>query len=154
MRTDDGRALPTFIGQALQGEPVTVFGDGTQTRSFCYVDDLVDGLVRLVRFLEEGSARDGPVVLNLGNPEEITVLQLAREIIDMTGSRSEIVFRPLPTDDPRVRCPDITRAVRLLGWRPRVSRREGLERTIADFRHRLAPSPAVSPLPLWGRGLG
>jgi dTDP-glucose 4,6-dehydratase len=127
MRPNDGRAVCTFITQALAGEDLTVFGDGTQTRSFCYVEDLVDGILRLLE-----SDESGPV--NLGNPDEISVLQLAREILELTGSKSKIVFRPLPVDDPKQRRPDITRARQLLGWEPRVPRAEGLRRTIAFFR--------------------
>jgi dTDP-glucose 4,6-dehydratase len=127
MRPNDGRAVCTFIGQALRGEPLTVFGDGSQTRSFCYVSDLVDGLLRLL-----GSEEPYPV--NLGNPEEIPILQLAREVLELTGSSSPLVHRPLPEDDPRQRRPDIGRARALLGWAPRVSRREGLEATVGYFR--------------------
>ncbi len=130
MRTDDGRALPTFITQALSGEPLTIYGDGSQTRSFCYVDDLVDGLIRLC----ESDVED-PV--NLGNPDEVTILEVAREVIALTGSTSTICHRPAAPDDPRVRCPDITRARQHLGWQPRVPRREGLARTIEWFRSRL-----------------
>jgi dTDP-glucose 4,6-dehydratase len=143
MRADDGRALPTFITQALRGEPLTVFGDGAQTRSFCYVDDLIEGVLRLARFVQRGGG--SPTVVNLGNPEETTILDVAREIIALTASRSPIVFHPLPQDDPRLRCPDISRARRLMEWAPRVGRQEGLERTIADFRARVvraSPSPA------------
>lgn len=127
MRVDDGRALPNFFAQALRGLPLTVYGDGTQTRSFCYASDLVEGIVCLVH-----SAETSPV--NLGNPEEVSILHLAREVIDVTGSRSEIIFRPLPEDDPKVRRPDISRAQRLLGWTPKVTRREGLEQSLAYFR--------------------
>ena len=145
MRDTDGRALPTFITQALRGEPVTVFGDGTQTRSFCYVDDLVDGVLALVQYVAGGSAgrREGgaPAIFNLGSPDEVTVLNVAREVIALSGSRNSVVFRPLPPDDPRVRRPDISRAVRLLGWAPRVSLRKGLGCMIADFRQRLAMTP-------------
>ncbi len=130
MALEDGRALPEFIGAALRGENIPVFGDGLQTRSFCHVSDLVDGLVRL-----HGADVAGPV--NLGNPVEITILELAREVIDLVGSSSEIVFRPLPEDDPRRRRPDITRAREELGWEPRVERRDGLASTIEDFRRRL-----------------
>jgi len=127
MRLDDGRALPNFMGQALRGEPLTVYGDGSQTRSFCYIDDLVEGIVRLLNteFAE-------PV--NLGNPEEVTILEFAREILALTGGKSEIVFRPLPQDDPRVRRPDISRARQLLGWEPKIPRQEGLRRTLEYFR--------------------
>ena len=127
MRPRDGRAVSTFIVQALNGEPLTVHGDGSQTRSFCYVDDLIEGFVRLL-----ASGEHDPV--NIGNPEEYTVLELAQMVKELTGSASEIVFEPRPVDDPSVRRPDITRARDLLGWEPRVPVREGLERTIAWFR--------------------
>lgn len=130
MRLDDGRALPNFMRQALTGEPITVYGDGRQTRSFCYVDDMVEGIYRLLL-----STEVEPV--NLGNPDEIPLLQLALEIKELTGSASPIVFKPLPADDPRVRQPDISKARRVLGWEPKVSRREGLERTLAYFRQKL-----------------
>ncbi len=130
MRMDDGRAIPTFIVQALRGEPLTVYGDGTQTRSFCYVSDMVEGLYRLMM-------SDYHLPVNLGNPQEMTVLELAELILRLTGSRSRIEFRPLPQDDPRVRQPDITRAKTVLGWEPRVPLEEGLKETIADFRRRL-----------------
>ena len=136
MRLDDGRALPTFMGQALRGEPITVFGDGSQTRSFCYVDDLVEGILRLL-FSDEVD----PV--NIGNPEEISILDFAREVVELIGSQSEISFRPLPADDPKVRRPDITKARQLLGWEPTVSRRKGLARTLAYFQEIvLEPSSA------------
>ncbi len=127
MRLNDGRALPNFIGQALRGESLTVYGDGSQTRSFCYVSDMVEGIYRLLL-----SNENGPV--NLGNPDEVTILQLAREVIDVTESSSEIVFRPLPQDDPRVRRPDISKAKHRLGWEPCVSRLEGLKRTVPYFQ--------------------
>lgn len=130
MRLDDGRALPNFMRQALTGEPITVYGDGRQTRSFCYVDDMVEGIYRLLL-----STEVEPV--NLGNPDEIPLLQLALEIKELTGSASPIVFKPLPADDPRVRQPDISKARHVLGWEPKVSRREGLERTLAYFRKKL-----------------
>jgi len=130
MRADDGRAVPTFIVQALRGEPLTVHGDGSQTRSLCYVADLVEGLVRLMR-----SPAHEPV--NLGNPEELTILELARLVLELTGSRSPITFVPAPPDDPRVRRPDISRARALLGWQPAVPVREGLRRTIAWFAARV-----------------
>ncbi len=129
-RLDDGRAVPTFITQALKGEPLTVFGDGTQTRSFCYVSDLVEGLRLLM-----GSEEQDPI--NLGNPEEMQVIAIAREIIEVTRSRSRIVFRPLPQDDPKRRRPDISRARRILGWAPKVPLEEGLRKTAEDFRRRL-----------------
>jgi len=127
MKLDDGRVVPAFLGQALRGEPLTVFGDGSQTRSFCYVSDLVDGLLRLMLSGE-------PHPVNLGNPREMTVLDFARQIRRMTGSHSEIVFLPLPEDDPKLRCPDISRARAVLGWEPRVSLEEGLGLTVEYFR--------------------
>uniref|UniRef100_A0A7C4CA21 SDR family oxidoreductase n=1 Tax=candidate division WOR-3 bacterium TaxID=2052148 RepID=A0A7C4CA21_UNCW3 len=127
MRTDDGRLVPNLIQQALSGRPLTVYGSGRQTRSFCYVSDMVEGLFRLAGF---GTAE--PV--NLGNPAEFTVLQLARLVLELTGSQSRIVRRPLPENDPKRRCPDIARARRLLGWRPHVPLRQGLRRTIEWFR--------------------
>jgi dTDP-glucose 4,6-dehydratase len=130
MRVNDGRAVPAFIGQALRHEDVTVFGSGQQTRSFCYIDDLVDGILRLME-----SDENEPV--NLGNPHELTILGMAETIIRMTGSRSRIVFKELPVDDPRVRQPDITRARSRLGWEPRVSLEQGLTSTIAYFRQKL-----------------
>jgi dTDP-glucose 4,6-dehydratase len=132
MRIDDGRALPTFMKQALLGEDITVFGDGSQTRSFCYVHDLVDGIYRLL-MSDEGS----PV--NIGNPEEITLLQFAEEIKEITGSKSRIVFKPLPQDDPKVRQPDISKARQILDWEPKVSRREGLLETLKYFEEKLVP---------------
>jgi dTDP-glucose 4,6-dehydratase len=130
MRVEDGRAIPAFFSQALRGEDVTVFGDGSQTRSLCYVSDLVDGVYRLM-----ASAVDEPV--NLGNPQEMTIRQLAERILALTGSRSRIVGRPLPVDDPRVRQPDIARARERLGWEPRVALEEGLRNTLAYFRQKL-----------------
>jgi len=130
MRVNDGRAVPTFIPQALKGEDITVFGDGQQTRSFTYISDLVDGIVRLMR-----SNLNDPV--NIGNPHELTIEQIARTIIRMTGSGSRIVYRDLPVDDPKVRQPDITRARTLLGWEPKVDLERGLEQTIAYFRKKL-----------------
>jgi dTDP-glucose 4,6-dehydratase len=127
MRPDDGRAIPTFIRQALRGQPLTVSGDGTQTRSVCYVDDLVDGILLLLR-----SGHAGPV--NLDNPHELSMLDLAQRIRDLTGSTSDIAFIPRPEDDPSVRQPDITLAAEQLGWQPRVPLDEGLARTIARFR--------------------
>jgi dTDP-glucose 4,6-dehydratase len=135
MRANDGRALPTFVRQALGGKPVTVFGAGSQTRSFCYVDDLIRGLVLLAE-----SGEHLPV--NLGNPDEKTLLELAETIIRLTESSSEIVFQALPVDDPQVRQPDITRARQLLGWEPTVELEDGLKRTIASLGHETAVSPA------------
>jgi dTDP-glucose 4,6-dehydratase len=130
MRINDGRAVPAFMSQALRGEDVTVFGDGSQTRSFCYVSDLVDGIIRLMH-----SDTNDPV--NIGNPHETTIQEIAEIIIRMTGSSSRLVFRPLPTDDPKVRKPDITRARELLHWEPRVTLEQGLTSTIAYFRAKL-----------------
>jgi dTDP-glucose 4,6-dehydratase len=126
MRLNDGRVLPTFIGQALRGEDLTIFGDGTQTRSFCYVDDLVDGIYRLLM-----SDYSEPV--NIGNPDEITISQFAEEIIKLTGTNQKVIYKPLPQDDPKQRQPDITRAKELLGWQPKISRSEGLKRTYKYF---------------------
>jgi dTDP-glucose 4,6-dehydratase len=123
MRPHDGRAIPTFLRQALTDRPITVFGTGSQTRSFCYVDDLIRGMIALAE-----SGEHMPV--NVGNPDEFTLLELAETVIEVTGSRSEIVFEALPTDDPQVRQPDISRAKEVLGWEPEVKLREGLERTI------------------------
>jgi dTDP-glucose 4,6-dehydratase len=123
MRAMDGRAIPTFFRQALQDRPITVFGDGSQTRSFCYVDDLIDGIVRLAE-------SDIHLPVNIGNPNEFTLLELAKTVIEVTESRSEIIYEPLPTDDPQQRQPDITRARDLLGWEPTVELAEGLRRTI------------------------
>ena len=130
MRLNDGRAVPAFMGQALRNEDVTVFGDGIQTRSFCYVTDLVDGIIKLI-----DSTENDPV--NIGNPHEMTIKEIAETIIRMTGSTSQIVYRPLPTDDPKVRKPDITRARTLLGWEPTVPLEQGLTSTIAYFRQKL-----------------
>jgi dTDP-glucose 4,6-dehydratase len=127
MRVRDGRAVPAFMSQALKNEDVTVFGDGSQTRSFCYVSDLVDGIIKLML-----SKENDPV--NIGNPAEMTIKQIAETIIEMTGSKSKIVYRPLPVDDPKVRKPDITRARTLLGWEPKVELREGLTKTIDYFK--------------------
>jgi dTDP-glucose 4,6-dehydratase len=135
MRANDGRALPTFVRQALGGKPVTVFGDGSQTRSFCYVDDMIRGLVALAESKEH-------LPVNLGNPEEKTLLELAQTIIRLTDSSSEIVFEALPVDDPQVRQPDITRAKQLLGWDPEIELMDGLRRTIASLGHEAAVRPA------------
>jgi dTDP-glucose 4,6-dehydratase len=130
MRIEDGRAVPAFMGQALRGEDVTVFGDGSQTRSLCYVSDLVEGVYRL-------ALSDEVFPVNIGNPQEISILQLAEKIVAMTGSKSRIVRRPLPEDDPKVRQPDITRARTILGWEPKVPLDEGLRRTLQYFERKL-----------------
>ncbi len=127
MRLDDGRALPAFVGQALRGEDITVFGDGSQTRSFCYVSDLVDGIFKLLM-----SNEVDPV--NIGNPSEITIKQFAEEVIKLTGTKSKIVYQELPVDDPKVRQPNIEKAKRILGWEPKVGRSEGLKTTIDYFK--------------------
>jgi dTDP-glucose 4,6-dehydratase len=136
MRTGDGRALPTFMSQALRGNPLTVYGDGSQTRAFCYVDDLIEGLYRLLM-----SDQTDPV--NIGNPDEVTIKAFAEEIIDVTGSDSDITYEPLPEDDPQVRQPDITRAKETLGWEPAVDRTEGLERTLEYFQAELGLTAPV-----------
>ncbi|MDA1306931.1 MAG: SDR family oxidoreductase [Acidobacteria bacterium] len=130
MRINDGRAVPTFIAQALRNEDVTIFGSGDQTRSFCYITDLVDGILRL-------AASDTNDPVNVGNPHEMSIEEIARTIIRMTGSRSQLVFKPLPTDDPKVRRPDITRARTILGWEPKVGLEEGLTSTIAYFKNKI-----------------
>lgn len=130
MRLDDGRVLPNFMGQALRNEPLTVYGDGSQTRSFCYMEDLIDGIEKLL-------FTDYHEPVNIGNPDEVTVLEFAREIIALAGSKSAIAYKPLPQDDPKVRKPDITRARQLLGWEPRYSRHDGLQRTLQYFLDRL-----------------
>jgi len=127
MRPMDGRVMPTFVSQALRGEPLTVFGEGQQTRSFCYYEDLIDGFYKLVM-----SNENYPV--NIGNPNEITMLELAKTIIKVTGSDSTIVHKPLPQDDPRLRRPDISRATRLLNWEAKVNLEDGLRKTIAYFQ--------------------
>jgi UDP-glucuronate decarboxylase len=128
MQLNDGRVVSNFIVQALRNEPITIYGDGGQTRSFCYVDDLIAGLVRM---MDTPADFTGPV--NMGNPGEFTIRQLAEKVIDMTGSQSKLVFRPLPSDDPRQRCPDITLAKQALGWEPKVRLEEGLVNTISYF---------------------
>ena len=135
MRPYDGRAIPTFLRQALQDRPITVFGDGSQTRSFCYVDDLIRGIIALAE-----SGYHDPV--NIGNPNEFTLLELAKEVISVTGSRSEIVFEALPTDDPQVRQPDISLAREILGWEPEVGLAEGLRRTIEQSGSESLVGPA------------
>jgi dTDP-glucose 4,6-dehydratase len=131
MRLNDGRVIPNFMTQALRGEPLTVYGDGSQTRSLCYVDDMVAGIIAV---LDHGDSKP----FNLGNPHEVTVLELAHTIRDLASSRSEIVFKPLPQDDPRQRQPDITRARKLLGWEPSVGLEDGLRRTLEYFRAQVA----------------
>jgi dTDP-glucose 4,6-dehydratase len=130
MRVNDGRAVPAFISQALRNEDVTIFGDGKQTRSFCYVSDLVDGIIRLMH-----STTNDPV--NIGNPHEMTIEDIAKTIVRMTGSSSRLVYRPLPTDDPKVRQPDISRARSILAWEPKISLETGLTSTIGYFRQKL-----------------
>ena len=130
MRLNDGRALPNFMKQALLGEDVTLYGDGKQTRSFCYVSDLIDGILKLL-------LSDEAMPVNIGNPEEVSLESFAQEVIALTGSRSRIVRQPLPEDDPKVRKPDITRARTILGWEPKVPRAEGLKRTLEYFRKEL-----------------
>ena len=128
MRLNDGRVIPAFIGQALRGEDLTVFGDGTQTRSFCYVDDEVEGLYRLL-------LSDYALPVNIGNPEEITILDFAKEIVKLTGTEQKIIFKPLPQDDPMQREPDISKAKEILGWQPKISREEGMRRTFEYFKN-------------------
>ncbi len=128
MRLNDGRVIPAFIGQALRGEDLTVFGDGSQTRSFCFVDDEVEGLYRLLM-------SDYPLPVNIGNPEEITILDFAKEIVRLTGTDQRIIFKPLPQDDPMQREPDISKAKEILGWEPKISREEGMKRTFEYFKN-------------------
>jgi len=137
MRLSDGRVIPNFIGQALQGKPLTIYGDGKQTRSFCYVDDLVDGLIRLLN-----SNHNGP--MNIGNPHEFTVLQLAELTLKLTGAKSKLDYRPLPEDDPKVRKPDISLAKKTLGWEPKIELEPGLEKTIAWFTQSLQPTASAT----------
>jgi len=127
MRLDDGRALPAFISQALKGEDLTVFGDGKQTRSFCFVSDLIEGIYKLL-------LADEPMPVNIGNPNEITIEDFAKEVIKLTGSKSKLIYQELPVDDPKVRQPDITRAKEILGWEPKVDRAEGLKITLEYFK--------------------
>ena len=137
MRINDGRAIPAFMSQALQGENITVFGDGSQTRSICYIDDLIDGIYRLLV-----SNVNEPV--NIGNPDEIRMVELAKEILRMTDSKSKIIFEALPEDDPKIRQPDISKARKLLGWEPKIDRREGLLKTMKYFRSKISSrSPAT-----------
>ena len=126
LRLDDGRAIPNFLGQALRGEPLTIYGDGTQTQSFCYIDDMVEGIWRLLT-----SDVQGPI--NLGNPDERTIVELAELVQKVSGNKVGVVHRPLPPEDPKVRCPDITKARKVLRWEPKVSLEEGLRRTYEFF---------------------
>jgi UDP-glucuronate decarboxylase len=139
MHPEDGRVVSNFVIQALRGEPITIYGDGSQTRSFCYVDDLIEGFVRL---MHSADGLKGPV--NLGNPVEFTILELAKKVIELTGSRSRLEFRPLPVDDPRQRQPDISLARTELGWEPKVSLDEGLKKTVEHFDRLLKSSSRVS----------
>ncbi|MFZ9847864.1 MAG: UDP-glucuronic acid decarboxylase family protein [Flavobacteriales bacterium] len=127
MRLNDGRALPAFVGQALRGEDITVFGDGSQTRSFCYVDDLIEGIYRLL-------LSDYAQPVNIGNPDEITIRDFAEEVVKLTGTASKVIYKDLPVDDPKQRQPDITKAKEILGWQPKVSRSEGLKKTLEYFK--------------------
>ncbi len=127
MRLNDGRALPAFIGQALRGEDLTVFGDGSQTRSFCYVDDLIEGIYRLL-------LSDYSMPVNIGNPNEISLKDFAEEVLKLTNASVKIIYKPLPVDDPKQRKPDISKAIELLGWQPRVDRAEGLKKTYDYFK--------------------
>jgi dTDP-glucose 4,6-dehydratase len=135
MQLHDGRVVPAFLDQVLRGDPITVFGDGSQTRSFCYVRDLVDGLYRLM-------LSDERYPVNLGNPQELTILEFAERIRRLTESAAPLVFKPLPEDDPKKRRPDITKAKRLLGWEPKVSLEDGLKETVSYFQERMAAAPA------------
>lgn len=135
MRLDDGRVLPAFIGQALRGQDLTVFGDGSQTRAFCYVDDLVDGIYRLLM-------SDYPYPVNIGNPDEITIQEFGEEILKLTGADQKLIHKPLPKDDPKQRKPDITKAKEILGWEPKVSRSEGLKLTYEFFKERVKTEKA------------
>jgi dTDP-glucose 4,6-dehydratase len=130
MRLNDGRALPNFVHQAMTGQPITVYGEGKQTRSFCYVSDLIEGICRLLE-------SDEHLPTNIGNPQEITILEFAERIVKMTGAKVPIIFKPLPQDDPKQRCPDITKAKRILKWEPRVELEEGLKSTLAYFREQV-----------------
>jgi dTDP-glucose 4,6-dehydratase len=130
MRLDDGRVLPAFMGQALRDEDLTAFGDGSQTRSFCYVEDLVEGIYRLL-------LSDYHLPMNIGNPSEISIKDFGEEIIRLTGTKSKIIYKPLPQDDPKQRCPDITKAKEILGWTPKIDRSEGLKRTLEYFQKKV-----------------
>jgi dTDP-glucose 4,6-dehydratase len=134
MRLNDGRVLPNFFYQAITGEDLTVYGDGSQTRSFCYVDDLVEGIYRLL-------FSDYTMPVNMGNPDEITISQFAEEIIQLTGTMQKVIYKPLPMDDPKQRQPDITKARQLLGWEPKINRSEGLKITYQYFMKTMGKSP-------------
>jgi dTDP-glucose 4,6-dehydratase len=140
MRLDDGRVVPAFVGQALRGEPITVFGDGEQTRSFCYVDDNVEGIWRLLQ-------SDYAEPVNIGNPHELSMLDFAEAVQRMIGSHCEIIHKPLPEDDPKLRKPDITRAREVLGWEPKVTFEEGMRRTIAYFRGQISRETGAAAAP-------
>jgi dTDP-glucose 4,6-dehydratase len=127
MRLNDGRVIPAFMGQALRGEDLTVFGDGSQTRSFCFVEDEIEGIYRLL-------LSDYHLPVNIGNPDEISILDFAKEIINLTGTAQKIVFKPLPKNDPLQRKPDITKAIEILGWQPKIGRKEGMQRTYDYFK--------------------
>ncbi len=146
MHPNDGRVVSNFIVQALQDQPITVFGEGLQTRSFCYVDDLIDGMLRMM-----GAPDDITGPINIGNPNEFTILELAKQVIELTGSRSEIVYRPLPQDDPTQRQPIIEKATRILQWTPRTQLREGLLKTIAYFETIIERPAAPTPLTVAAR---
>lgn len=133
MRINDGRAVPAFLSKALRLEPITVYGDGSQTRSFCYVDDTIEAIYRMMTLPRQADNQEHPTLMNIGNPDEVTILQVAQEIVELTRSRSQIVFEPMPQNDPMQRKPDITRAKTLLGWEPKVQRLAGFERTIPYF---------------------
>ena len=140
MRLDDGRVLPAFLSQALRGEPLSIFGDGSQTRSFCYVDDLVEGIYRLL-------LSDYPMPVNIGNPSEITIKEFAEEICKLTGVELKVEYQPLPTDDPQKRQPDISKAKEVLGWEPQIDRAEGLRRTLEYFKEKVqVPAAGVADI--------
>lgn len=139
LQLNDGRVISNFMKQALRGEAITVFGDGTQTRSFCYVSDEIDGILRLSRSEEH-------LPVNIGNPNEFTMIECAQEVLRVTGSKSKISFMPLPEDDPRQRCPDISKAKRLLGWEPKIQLREGLERSLEYFKQAIAAESKAMPV--------
>ena len=147
MRIDDGRAVPAFLSQAIRCLPITVYGDGSQTRSFCYVDDTIDAIYRLMAYERKVATSDDDVeelVVNIGNPDEVTILEAARELVNVVGGANPVVFEPLPQDDPMVRKPDISRAKELLGWEPKVSRQEGFPKVASYFREQLSKIDDVS----------